>query len=557
MKMANSRMHGAGCTGSSCFNVSIIDNILRTIELGEPNNNDEMIQQFDSYRDETTGTITPEILNLTGSDGDNLLTTAVRYNNVDMVNFLVNEGVDLDVPDSEGHTSLMLASMYSRVPIVSLLLEKGADPNIKGRYGLTALMWATKEADEESAKSIVTQLLENGADVNIQNNNGFTVLIRAAIDNKLEVVKILLDSSPGFNVDVDIKDNDGRTALNWAVRRLNTFSSLYNVIKLLIEHEADVNTVDTIDELTLLDQAIRNREYRTAMLLFKNNAKMSDRIDIISTSLRFFFPHSNQLPPLHEVILEYVNDIKGNLGTDLEFANYMRDLGNKRYYNSNNGNNNISEEERRYKGLYLSHEYDFGDPEYILQEGEETFMEVVDNINETILGNPDDEENGFLQGIMNRDYFDFSSQQTPDPKQHLVKEILNGINEISETLTNMRNIFYNSRGVHEARLSVKEGAKQAGIVDSLHDKALTIVEQQLNLPSRPTRHSSGGRSSRRKNKISSKSSGKTKKRGRKGKRGNKYKKPKPKTKTKTKTKIGSKTTLKTKTKSRPRPRPNK
>ncbi len=58
------------------------------------------------------------------------------------VDFLIENGADVNVKDNNGETPLMAASAFSNCRVIKLLIEKGADVNAKDNGGWSALIYA-------------------------------------------------------------------------------------------------------------------------------------------------------------------------------------------------------------------------------------------------------------------------------------------------------------------------------------------------------------------------------------------------------------------------------
>ena len=78
-------------------------------------------------------------------EGVSILDMAVTYNNVDMLKYLLQEGVDVNKTQRRsGFTALMAAACYGRVEITELLLAHGADEQIRDVKGFRAVDFARK-----------------------------------------------------------------------------------------------------------------------------------------------------------------------------------------------------------------------------------------------------------------------------------------------------------------------------------------------------------------------------------------------------------------------------
>ncbi len=78
-------------------------------------------------------------------EGVSIFDMAVTYNNIEMVKYLIEQGIDVNKTDRRsGFTSLMAAACFGRNEIVQLLLTSGADKNLVDSKGFTAIDFARK-----------------------------------------------------------------------------------------------------------------------------------------------------------------------------------------------------------------------------------------------------------------------------------------------------------------------------------------------------------------------------------------------------------------------------
>ena len=74
------------------------------------------------------------------------------FRHLDIVQILLNRGVDVDIADLWGRTPLWLAISWSYKDVAKILLERGADPNKADRDGVRPL-------------DVISLLYEQGRDV--------------------------------------------------------------------------------------------------------------------------------------------------------------------------------------------------------------------------------------------------------------------------------------------------------------------------------------------------------------------------------------------------------
>ncbi len=148
---------------------------------------------------------------------------------------------DVEVKKRDGRIALLLASVRGHTEVVQILVDAGIDVNGETARGGTALMWAA--GSRENPTEIVRVLLDAGADVNARTRDGCTALMDATMRGNTETVRVLIEAGAGVNE----KTEDGVTALMEAGRL-----GYIEIVRLLLDNGADVN--------------VRNREGRTALM---------------------------------------------------------------------------------------------------------------------------------------------------------------------------------------------------------------------------------------------------------------------------------------------------
>jgi ankyrin repeat protein len=206
----------------------------------------------------------------------------------------------LNARGPEGSTPFMYAALYSGVPTLQRLLKLGADVNKRNDVNATALMWAATDLEK------VHLLLEHGAEVNARSSDMRTpLMIAARRPGNVAVVQLLLEhganpnpnahptaeSSPLIEASVaadagavelllshgaDVKNGAAEPALELGIdarcaqcTTLLAAKSLsredysqalvgtavlgdVNSVRLLLDHGADVNTVDPLGRTPLM-----------------------------------------------------------------------------------------------------------------------------------------------------------------------------------------------------------------------------------------------------------------------------------------------------------------
>ena len=153
---------------------------------------------------------------------------AARYADWELVDSLIQSGVDVTVPKIDGSTALHWASYWDKSDVVDLLIRTGADVNAVTDLGVTPL-WT---ACENGSAEVVRKLLEAGADANAALSSGETVLMTASRVGAEDVVSLLL----GFGANVDAVGVRNQTALMWAVAQRHV-----EVVQVLVSSGANIH----------------------------------------------------------------------------------------------------------------------------------------------------------------------------------------------------------------------------------------------------------------------------------------------------------------------------
>jgi ankyrin repeat protein len=172
-------------------------------------NSDNEFKQFEETLD--------QVLDLNSNTSSPLLFMAVRYQNIPIVNLLLEKGSNINITDDQNSTAISVATSRGKYRMVEFLLSKGADPNIQDRYGKTPLHYVTEtldqsnsqEGDDRLIKTLRALLLDKKINVDFQDTeNEYTPLMIAAGNNNLRAVNALLHSRANPN----IRDINDRTA---------------------------------------------------------------------------------------------------------------------------------------------------------------------------------------------------------------------------------------------------------------------------------------------------------------------------------------------------------
>jgi ankyrin repeat protein len=185
------------------------------------------------------------VVPLYAADPGTQFAVAIESGDLDTIKSLIAGGAKADTPINYGEnqvTPLMKASWDGRLEIAEFLIESGADVNASDKDGETPLTNAIKREHVE----VVQLLLDRGAKVNIKDVREFTPMTTAAAAGNLEIIRSLVKAG------ADLKAQTyGLTPLMFAVasRKIDT-------VRLVVELGAPVDQVSSMSGQTALFSAI-------------------------------------------------------------------------------------------------------------------------------------------------------------------------------------------------------------------------------------------------------------------------------------------------------------
>jgi ankyrin repeat protein len=170
------------------------------------------------------------------NQGYTALQRAAIAGNLELVILLVQHGANLTALSRNqfGDLPIHLAVAYGHENIVHWMLDNGVPVDIRNRLGATPL----HSAAHNSRLAIARFLLDKGAAVNakVTNSDNRTPLHEAAATGSVDLVELLLDHGADINA---VTSDENQTPLHWAekVGQMGT-------AELLIQRGADITARD-------------------------------------------------------------------------------------------------------------------------------------------------------------------------------------------------------------------------------------------------------------------------------------------------------------------------
>ncbi|MBO4699250.1 ankyrin repeat domain-containing protein [bacterium] len=174
----------------------------------------------------------------------------------ELVNALINVGVNVNTKFSDGLSALWIAAFTNNRDMIDILAAGKANMNVKDSLGKTVLMWAV----ENDKKEVANALIKHGANLNLMDNKKRTALMSAVLADKPRMVQMLVMN----NAQIDLKDEEGNSAILIAASRGNT-----GLVKMFLEHGAFVNASDTFGNTPILISLYKNFDDLTELLIEK------------------------------------------------------------------------------------------------------------------------------------------------------------------------------------------------------------------------------------------------------------------------------------------------
>lgn len=163
---------------------------------------------------------------------ESALHMACAQGNLEMIKLLLKNGADINKLDENLNTVLHHAATNpDNCEVIQFLIDRGVDVDAQNNKNVTPLFGAMFYKSLENVKC----LLENGANINNEDLDGNKVVHIAVLSGSVDILKILIKN----NVDISLKNNRGFSPLYYAIKKRNI-----KMVKHLIKNGASTNNID-------------------------------------------------------------------------------------------------------------------------------------------------------------------------------------------------------------------------------------------------------------------------------------------------------------------------
>ena len=270
-------------------------------------------------------------INVRDKHSNYMLNYAVRFNRLDIVSKLLDNGAMYDIVDHNDRSILYDAIKYGFIEIAKKLIEISKTnigitiTNIRDRNKNIPLHYAIKFKNLE----LVHILVENRSNIHWMDSDGYATIHLAVRSGEYEIVKTIIEVSNN----IDIKTLKGETALHIAINY-----KYNNIVKLLLREGASPNMIDDDIEFSALHYAVGWNNIEVVQMLldmgsdpniqdsYGNTALMycakEDYIECFDMIINFFKKPNSKFKPnlsmwnidgktiLHEVFETYTEEKK-------------------------------------------------------------------------------------------------------------------------------------------------------------------------------------------------------------------------------------------------------
>ncbi|XP_075241022.1 transient receptor potential cation channel subfamily A member 1 homolog isoform X2 [Convolutriloba macropyga] len=302
------------------------DNYNYPLHLAAQNGEMEMLELVFNQAKEQTHKQGSDILNVQNKGFETPLHKAASYNREKAIEFLLQNGANIDAVDEDGYTALLVAAYKGHEAVTEQLLNAKADASVVDSLGKNLLHMvaetesvplAKKLLEKSDVKDLLSErdqvgntplhvaarngtaemlrvFYDKGGDITMKNEDEQTVLHLAADYGRTTAVKLICELDDDL---VGVEDENSNTALHLAATE-----GYEKVVTVLIQYQADVESRN-IQQWTPLDCAAAKGWTRCARILLENDAPV-DATDKSSITPLYLACQNNH-PQMVKLLLDY------------------------------------------------------------------------------------------------------------------------------------------------------------------------------------------------------------------------------------------------------------
>ncbi|XP_062578831.1 serine/threonine-protein phosphatase 6 regulatory ankyrin repeat subunit B-like [Saccostrea cucullata] len=215
----------------------------------------------------------PDLLEIRDNDGWTALQSACRGGSVEIVFFLIEKGMDINILSNNGRSILHIACLNGKFEVCEYLVENYPHLlDVKDKFSETVLHDAAWGGNVQ----IVKLLIEKKMDINALQGDGETILHQCCRSGKMEMCEYLVNHFPDL---LEIRDNDGWTALHSACK-----VGSVEIVSFLIEKGMDINILSN-NGRSILHLAGFNGKFEVCEYLVENYPNLLDLRDKSSNTV--------------------------------------------------------------------------------------------------------------------------------------------------------------------------------------------------------------------------------------------------------------------------------
>ncbi|USD67207.1 ankyrin repeat domain-containing protein [Vibrio sp. SCSIO 43136] len=265
-------------------------------------------QAFKSLAIEKHNHLYPVLIEANLTPPANLMHDAMWFKNIELVEYMVNQGADPLTLDAFGNTLLTsfasathwLADEKNLAEIQNALLELGIDPSTENQKGQTALsLWLQQTQTNQYIQALsmpAIELIESGQFVPEPKQGNYVPLLDHLIKHANSAHALLLLQSGILASSTQAVD---LSPLNRAIQ-----TKQYALIKPLIEAKADVNAIDESTGLRTLHLAVQSGSVEVAELVIEAGAQLEGKARTSNGASALSLALQAEQPEMVKLLLE-------------------------------------------------------------------------------------------------------------------------------------------------------------------------------------------------------------------------------------------------------------